>query len=130
MSFPTAPEASIPHLDVNADTGNIVYAISRLPPGKSYMAEGTTCSWSEYVRLWSEITKVPMRYKQVTLEQLIEATPDKDSGRELGDMFAYSSDPGYDGGDRTLLKAADIRKVCFCQFINEPLLIAMISRPG
>lgn len=65
------------------------------------------------MRLWSSITKIPACYKQVTLEQFIEAFPDKEFGRELGDMFTYSSDPGYDGGDRSLLKAADIRKVCF-----------------
>jgi hypothetical protein len=63
------------------------------------------------MRLWSSITRVPASYKQITLEQFIEASPDKDFGREAGDMFAYSSDPGYDGGDMTLLKAADIRKV-------------------
>lgn len=82
-----------------------------MPPGKSYMAEGTTCSWSEYVRLWSEVTGVPMTYKQVTLDEMIEEAPDKEFGREVADMFAYSSDPGYDGGDATVLKAEDIRKV-------------------
>jgi hypothetical protein len=75
------------------------------------MAEGTTCSWSEYIRLWSSVTGVKATYEQVTLEQFVEAAPDKEFGREVGDMFAYSSDPGYDGGDVTLLKAADIRKV-------------------
>jgi hypothetical protein len=111
MCFPTHPDAPVPHLDVNADTGNYVYAIAQLPPGKGYMAEGTTCSWSEYMRLWSEVTKVPSTYKQITLDQLVQAAPDKEFGREVGDMFAYSSDPGYDGGDSSLLKAADIRKV-------------------
>jgi hypothetical protein len=111
MSFPTAPDAPVPHLAVNADTGNFVYAISKLPPGKSYMAEGTTCSWSEYMRLWSSITGVAASYKQITLQQFIEASPDKEFGKEAGDMFAYSSDPGYDGSDATLLEAADIRKV-------------------
>ncbi|KAL2007394.1 hypothetical protein VTN00DRAFT_8832 [Thermoascus crustaceus] len=111
MRFPTAPDAPVPHLAVNADTGNFVYAISKLPPGKSYLAEGTTCSWTEYMRLWSEVTKVPASYRQITFAQLIEAMPDKEFGREVGDMFAYSSDPGYDGGDATLLKAADIRKL-------------------
>lgn len=111
MAFPTAPDAPVPHLDVNSDMGNFVYAILKLSPGNSYMAEGTTCSWSEYARLWSEVTKVPLSYKQITREQLIEATPDKEFGREVGDMFAYSSDPGYDGGNAGLLKAVDIRKV-------------------
>src|ERR1700759_992193 len=95
MSFPTAPHVPIPHLDVNRDTGNFVYAVAKLPPGGSYMAEGTTCSWTEYVRIWSEVTKVPASYKQVSMEQFIELLGDAEFGREVGDMFAYSSDPGY-----------------------------------
>lgn len=111
MRFPTAPDKPVPHLDVNADMGNFVYAVSKMPPGKSYMAEGSTCSWSEYMRLWSDATKVPGRYKHVSLVQMIAAVPDTEFGREVGDMFVYSSDPGYDGGDTTLLKAADLRKL-------------------
>ncbi|OBT97919.2 hypothetical protein VE01_03870 [Pseudogymnoascus verrucosus] len=110
MSFPTAPNASVPHLAVNADMGNFVYAVSQMPPGKSYMAAGTECSWSEFIRLWSNETGVSAAYKEVTLEQFIEMVPDKEFGAEAGDMFAYSSDPGYDGGDETLLRAEDIRK--------------------
>jgi hypothetical protein len=123
MSFPTAPDAAVPHLDVNADTGNFVYAISKMPSGKSYMAEGTTCSWSEYLRIWSEATGLPARYKQITVEQLIEGSPDREFGREIGDMFVYSSEPGYDGGDTTLLKAQDIRNVCsLFMYFCEPLI--------
>ena len=32
-------------------------------------------------------------------------------GREVGDMFTYSTDPGYDGGDKELLTAEHIRNV-------------------
>jgi hypothetical protein len=111
MSFPTSPDVSVPHLDVNADMGNFVYAVSQMPPGKSYMAAGTECSWSEYIRLWSEATRLPAKYRQVTMEQYLELVPDRALGEETGDMFAYTSNPGYDGGDETLLKADDIRKV-------------------
>ncbi|KAF9261084.1 NAD(P)-binding protein [Marasmius fiardii PR-910] len=110
MRFPTDPDVPVPHLDVNRDTGNFVYAVSRMPPGKSYMAEGTTCSWSEYMKIWSAVTKKPVRYQQVSLEQMIEESPDKECGREVGDMFLYSSSPGYSGGDRKLLTAGEIRK--------------------
>lgn len=114
MSFPTAPNVSVPHLAVNADMGTFVYAVSQMLPGKSYMAAGTECSWSEFIRLWSKGTGVPANYKEVTLEQFIGFVPDKDFGAEAGDMFSYSSNPGYDGGDKTLLKAEDIRKVKGC----------------
>ncbi|KAI1910969.1 hypothetical protein LOZ66_001959 [Ophidiomyces ophidiicola] len=111
MSFATAPKALIPHLAVNADLGNFVFAVCKMPPGKSYIAAGTFCSWQEYMRIWSRVTGVASSYEQVTVEQMKEASPDKEFGREVGDMFAYSSDPGYDGGDKSLLRADDLRAV-------------------
>ncbi|KAF9890971.1 hypothetical protein FE257_005228 [Aspergillus nanangensis] len=109
MTFPTAPNAAVPHLEVNADLGGFVYGVSQMPAGKSYMASGTTCSWAEYMRIWEEVNSVPARYRQITLEELIAQTPDAEFGREIGDMFLYSTDPGYDGNER-LLTAQDIRQ--------------------
>lgn len=63
------------------------------------------------MRIWSEITGNQTSYKETGLQELIENTPDKEFGREIGDMYLYSSNPGYDGGDKTLLKAQDIKKV-------------------
>lgn len=111
MRFCTTPDASVPHLNVQGDMGNFVYGVSQMPPSKSYMAAGTECSWSEYMRLWSQITGASGSYEQVTLDEMIEDNADKDFGKEIGVMFKYSSAPGYDGGDSTLLKAAHIRKV-------------------
>ncbi|EON61061.1 hypothetical protein W97_00272 [Coniosporium apollinis CBS 100218] len=111
MSFPCSRHAPIPHLDVSTDLGPFIYAVSQLPPGKHYLAAGTTCSWSEYMRIWSETTGNQTSYKETGLQELIENTPDKEFGREIGDMYLYSSNPGYDGGDKTLLKAQDIKKL-------------------
>ncbi|PYH99061.1 NAD(P)-binding protein [Aspergillus ellipticus CBS 707.79] len=109
MAFTTAPDAAVPHLDVNTDLGTFVYGVSKMEPGKSYMACGSSCSWAEYMRIWGEVNSIPARYRQITLPELIERTPDREFGRELGDMFSYSTDPGYDGNE-TLLVAEDIRK--------------------
>jgi hypothetical protein len=46
MSFTISPDMSVPDLAVNADMSNFVYAVSRISPGRSYMAAGTECSWS------------------------------------------------------------------------------------
>ncbi|KAA8569018.1 hypothetical protein EYC84_000691 [Monilinia fructicola] len=110
MSFPTTPDKAVPHLAVNDDLGSFVYAVSQLPPRKSYMACGTTCSWSEYIRLWSDITGKNATYRQCSEEEFIGREEDKAFGEELCAMFAYSSDPGYDGGDDTLWKSEDIEK--------------------
>lgn len=111
MKFPTTPEAQVPQLDVNTDTGPFVYAVSKMPPGKEYIAEGERPTWPEFLKTWSKVTKQPIKYQEVTLDKFIELTPDKEFGREAGDMFLYSSNPGYDGGDSSILKAADIEKV-------------------
>ncbi|KAF2101146.1 NAD(P)-binding protein [Rhizodiscina lignyota] len=108
MSFTTDPDKPVPHLAVNADTGNFVYAVAKMPPGKQYMAEGSTCSWSEYIRIWGKVTGMKVSYKQITSDELVAVVPDKAFGREVADMFSYSSDPGYDGGVN-LLTARDIR---------------------
>ncbi|RAK79005.1 NAD(P)-binding protein [Aspergillus fijiensis CBS 313.89] len=110
MTFTTAPDAVVPHLDVQTDLGGFVYAVARMPPGRSYMACGTRCSWAKYMRIWGEVNAVAARYRQITLEELIAKAPELEFGREVGDMFSYSTDPGYDGGDGSLLTAEDIRR--------------------
>jgi hypothetical protein len=111
MAFPMSGDKPVPHLEVNADTGNFVYAVAQLPPGKSYMAEGTTCGWSEYIRLFKEITGASASYQEKPIDEFVKDIPDRMLGEELGDMFLYSGEPGYDGADSSLLTAADIRKV-------------------
>lgn len=110
MTFTTTPEAMVPHLDPVGDLGNFVYAVSQMPPGKSYMAAGTFCTWPEWIETWGRINNVSVKYRQVTPDEMTAATPDRDAGIETGYMFSYTSDPGYDGG-MDLLTAKDIEKV-------------------
>ncbi|KAI8711553.1 NmrA domain-containing protein [Fusarium sp. LHS14.1] len=49
MAFTTAPEKPAPHFDPVGDMGNFTYAVYQMPPGKAYMAEGTTCTWPEWI---------------------------------------------------------------------------------
>lgn len=73
------------------------------------MAEGESCSWNDYARIWSEATGQKAVYKQLTDDELIALSPDPDFGKEVVEMFNYASDPGYDGGMK-LVRAEDIRK--------------------
>ncbi|KAE9580515.1 NmrA-like family domain-containing protein 1 [Colletotrichum fructicola] len=109
MAFTTSPEKPVPHFDPSGDMGNFTYAVSQMPPGKAYMAEGSTCTWPEFLETWAQVTGKTATYKQITPEEMIEATGERDTGIEVAYMFSYSSDPGYDGG-MDLLTAADIRK--------------------
>ena len=58
--------------------------------------------------------------------------PDRVLGEELGDMFLYSGEPAYDGGDASLLKAAFIQKVywikCFQCVICELIICSVDAR--
>ncbi|KPM44928.1 hypothetical protein AK830_g1616 [Neonectria ditissima] len=108
MAFTAAPDKPVPHLDPVGDMGNFVHAVYQMPPRKEYMAEGTTCSWDEWIKTWGSVTGLPVSYRQVTDEEMIDMTGDRDTGIEVAYMFAYGSDPGYDGG-LPLLKAQDIR---------------------
>lgn len=96
-------------MDPVADMGNFVYAVQQMPPGQEYMAEGTSCSWPDWIAAWSKVTGVPASYRQITNEDMAKGSADRELGAEVADMFSYSSDPGYDGG-MVLLKAEDIRK--------------------
>jgi hypothetical protein len=110
MAFTTAPDRVVPHFDPVGDMGNFTYAVSQMPPGKAYMAAGTFCSWSDWLKTWTAITGHPASYRQVTEEEMIEATGDYDLGLEVALMYSYANDPGYDGG-MDLLTADDLRKV-------------------
>ncbi|RGP67080.1 hypothetical protein FSPOR_6136 [Fusarium sporotrichioides] len=109
MSFTTTPNAVVPHFDPVGDMGNFAYAVYQMPPGKAYMAAGTFCTWPEWIETWGRINNVPVKYRQITPDEMTEATPDQDAGIETGLMFSYTSDPGYDGG-MELLTAKDIKK--------------------
>ncbi|KAF2968407.1 hypothetical protein GQX73_g5178 [Xylaria multiplex] len=109
ISFTMGPDRLVPHLDVNTDMGNFVYAVAQRPPGGHYIAEGETCSWSEVARQWSEITSQKASYEQISEAELIAITPDAEYGKEVSDMFTYSDDPGFDGG-MDMMRAADLRK--------------------
>lgn len=110
MAFTTSPHTPIPHFDPVGDMGNFTYAVSQMPPGKAYMAEGTTCTWPQFLETWAKVTGVKANYKQIAPEEMIEATGERDTGIEVAYMFSYSSDPGY-GGGMDLLTAADLVKV-------------------
>jgi len=71
-------------------------------------------SWTEFAETWGRVTGTKISYKQVSFDDMVADTAafDEDTGIETAWMYAYSSDPGYDGGlTDQLLKAEDIRKV-------------------
>ncbi|AEO57243.1 hypothetical protein MYCTH_2126239 [Thermothelomyces thermophilus ATCC 42464] len=102
----------VPHLDVNADTGSFVCAVHQMPPGGAYIHGGgrVYLSWPEFAAAWARVTGAAIRYREISVAEMVDhLIPHPDLGLEVALMFAYSSEPGYDGGMR-LLRAGDLRK--------------------
>ena len=109
----TAPDAVVPHLDVNADTGYYVRALAQLPPGKTAMAAGEWCNWRDWIKKWARgmgIDESKVGYEQVGVNEMSAGMGE--FGKEVAEMYEYSTWPGYDGGV-PMLKGEDLRKVSY-----------------
>ena len=118
----TAPDAIAPHLDVNADTGYYVRALEQLAPGKTAMAAGQWCSWSSWMRKWARgmgIDEAKVGYEQISVEKMSEGAGE--FGKEVAEMYEYTTWPGYDGGV-PMLKGEDLRNVREIQLLFENLI--------
>ena len=110
MQFPTGPDALIPHLDPRSDTGPHVRALLQLPPNSTLMAASEWCTWPDWIKKWGEMTGVKTSYKQVTVGDFDEHMPGG-LGKEIGEMFEFSFDSGYNADQANTLKAWDLEKV-------------------
>jgi len=126
MRFPCSPDAPIPHLDVNADTGNFTYAVKQMPPGKHYMA-AEYLTWPQFAQAWAKVTGATINYKEVSFDDMVNKMPDRDLGIEVALMFKYSSETGYDGG-MEVLKPEDLRKVSLRK--TTPETCHVLTAPG
>ena len=108
--FAAPADAVCPQLAVNNDTGNFAFALTQLPPKTKLMAAGSWCTWPEWIATWAKVVGVSAKYEQVGIEEYVKMFG-PDFGQELGEMWEYSGDPGYDGGDKKVLRIDDLRKV-------------------
>lgn len=117
MQFPTSPDMLIPHLDPTKDVGPYVRALLQLPPKSTVMAASEWLKWPDWIKLWGEVTGIKTSYKQITVEDLDEHMPGG-VGKEIGEMFQFSSDFAYNANQEGTLKTWDLEKVCICCFIK------------
>lgn len=110
MQFPTKPEMLIPHLDPRKDTGPWVRALLQLPVNSTLMAASEWLTWPDWIKTWGEVTGIKTSYKQTTVEDLAEAIPGP-AGKEIGEMFQFSSDYAYNAFQGDSLKTWDLEKV-------------------
>lgn len=96
---------------------------------------GSHATWPEYLQAWAKAAGVPAEkavYKQVSVDDMIADTADRDTGIEVAVMFAYSDEPGY-GGGMDLVTAEDIRKVSELQQeapLRERLFVLTVMAGG
>ena len=75
---------------MQADLGTFVHGVVQMGPGKHYMAEGTTCSWPDFLATWSKVTGKTASYRKCSMQELAENSPDRWFGEEIAVMFDYS----------------------------------------
>ncbi|KAJ4988773.1 NmrA-like family protein [Stagonosporopsis vannaccii] len=110
MQFPTTPDMLIPHLDPRKDTGPWARALLQLPVNSSLMAASEWLTWPDWIKTWGEVTGVMTSYKQTTVEDVAEHIPGP-AGKEIGEMFQFSSDFAYNAFQADTLKVWDLEKM-------------------
>lgn len=100
----------IPHLDPRRDTGSWARALLQLPPTSTVMAASEWMTWPQWIKTWGDVTGVKTSYKQTTVEDLDEHIPGG-AGKEIGEMYQFSSDFAYNAHQADTLKTWDLEKV-------------------
>lgn len=71
------------------------------------MGAGSNITWKEYGAIWGRINNKSISFESYPVSVLEE---EKGSlGKELGAMFTYMDDPGYDGGDPDVIYPWDVK---------------------
>jgi hypothetical protein len=111
MQFPTHPDTLIPHLDPRKDTGPHVRALLQLPPSSTLMAASEWLTWPQWIELFGDIKDVRTGYKQISVDDMDAYAPGG-VGKEIGEMFEFSSEMGYNASQADTLMRWDLEKVC------------------
>ncbi|KAJ9667037.1 hypothetical protein H2201_002871 [Coniosporium apollinis] len=118
LSLPTKAHAKLPMVNPRVDVGPLTKALVQAEPGKNLLGAASVLSWTEWCELWGKKHGVTCRYEECPPEKLDEAMPGG-VGKELADMFVYFSDPGYDGGDPSVILPKDLGVDVELQSIQE-----------
>ena len=99
----------IPHFNTERDCGYVVRAALQAAPRRNILGVGSMLSWTEYLKIWCNVNNVPFGgFDSISLEVFEKAVPMPGLGSELGEMLAFMDEFGYDGGDPTIIQAADV----------------------
>jgi hypothetical protein len=101
-----------PFVDPNRDPAVFVHALADLPPQsefKTYYGYSEMLSFEEWAALLSKALGAKVNYKELTVDEYDErVTFFKGAGRELGEMYAYSAEFGFDGREKGIIPVLDV----------------------
>ena len=89
--------------------GYVVRAALHSPPGKEILGVGSLIGWKEYLKTWCDVNKVPYGgYDEISVATLEQQMQMPGLGKEVGDMFLFIDEFGYDGGDPNTVHAQNV----------------------
>ena len=101
-------DVPVPQIFAQKDSGYFVRALIQSPPGLNLLGYGSKVSWKEYIQTFCDVVKV----KNGGCDEMTVGDMDKmipgGVGEELGEMFAYAVEFGYDGSDPSVISSKDV----------------------
>jgi hypothetical protein len=110
MQFPTSPDVLIPHISPAKDTGPWALALLKLSPNSTVLAASEWLTWPDWIRIFGEVVGVKTSYNQTTVQDIDEHMPGG-VGKEIGEMYDFSSRYAYNASQANTLKSWDLEKV-------------------
>jgi hypothetical protein len=104
----------IPHFNTQRDCGYVVRAALQTTSGKNILGVGSMLSWTEYLKIWCEVNKVPFGgFDSIPLDVFEKVVPVPGLGKEMGEMLAFMDEFGYDGRDPTVIHASNVSNMVY-----------------
>jgi hypothetical protein len=75
------------------------------------MAASEWLTWPDWIATWGELTGTQTSYKQIAVEDMDEYLPGG-LGKEIGQMYKFSEEFGYNAEQKDTLMTWDLEKVC------------------
>jgi hypothetical protein len=80
---------------------------------KVYYGYGSMISMVQWAGLLSKALGIEIVYHELTIAEYNERmTWHCGVGEELGEMYAYSAEFGFDGGEERIISVHDVRHLC------------------
>ena len=109
---------------ISKDTGFLVRALLQVPPGKTLSGAGSMLSWKECLQVWCKTPGLVYGgFDEISVDDYINKSGmGPDLGLEFAEMFALMDNPGYNGGEPSVILPKDVRLPSKLHLTWEPEL--------